>query len=463
MRHLKILPILLSALFMLAGCKKDFLDPKPSTTIVAPGPLADLQALLENANVLNSCTPALSLIASDDYIFLDYASWQSASTPTERNSYIWARDIYAGATGIPDWNLGYTAIYYCNNVLDMLDKITARDTEIKQYNLIKGWAHFVRAYTYYDLARNFSPAYEPSKATTALGLPIRLKGAIDEVQQRSSLKQTYDQILSDIAVSRNVLGAITSGNSNRPSLAAAFALYSRIYLGMHDYDKAELYADSAIQLRGKLIDYNTISPTASSPFDINNEETIYSTSSVNNYYLIAFNAIYNTQVTINPELIQLYEPNDLRLTVYFRQNAATKSLYVRRGYFRADLPFSGLATDELYLTKAECLARRNEVASALNWVNQLLIKRFPPSGFKPLIAKDKTEALDKILNERRKELVWRTLRWSDLKRLNAEGANITLTRVLNGEVFTLPANDPRYVFPIPDDEINTSKIQQNNR
>ncbi|SEM08104.1 hypothetical protein SAMN05216436_101351 [bacterium A37T11] len=55
----------------------------------------------------------------------------------------------------------------------------------------------------------------------------------------------------------------------------------------------------------------------------------------------------------------------------------------------------------------------------------------------------------------------RGLRWMDIKRLNKEGANITLTRNLNGQIYTLPPNDPRFALPIPEDVIDLSGMQQN--
>ena len=125
--------------------------------------------------------------------------------------------------------------------------------------------------------------------------------------------------------------------------------------------------------------------------------------------------------------------------------------------------FTGLATDEIYLIKAECLARKNQVSEALTVLNTLLENRYKTGEFVPLSAATPTEALNKILLERRKELVWRSLRWTDLKRLNKEGANITLYREINSNHYTLPPNDPKYVFPIPDDEILLSNIDQNNR
>ncbi|MNT13620.1 SusD family protein [compost metagenome] len=81
----------------------------------------------------------------------------------------------------------------------------------------------------------------------------------------------------------------------------------------------------------------------------------------------------------------------------------------------------------------------------------------------PITAVSKEDAIAKILIERRKELVWRGLRWSDIKRLNKIGSEITLKRILNGTDHVLLPNDPRYALPIPDDEIVRSGIDQNLR
>jgi tetratricopeptide (TPR) repeat protein len=402
-------------------------------------------------------------MASDDYVYTSFENWQSAPTPTERNSYIWQKDIFEGSPMVRDWTFGYAGIFYCNNVLTALSGIPLTNDNVRQYNTIIGWALFSRAYLLYDLARNFSPAYDKSTAAIDLGLPIRTKPDVDQIVPRASLGDTYLQIINDLGKATRLLDVLPPVNNNRPSRAAAYALFSRIYLSMREYSKAESYADSTLALNSKLINYNTVSKTATNPFAIDNEESIFSTCSMLNGYVTTLPINANTRVTVNPELINLYDKNDLRLTAFFRLNTVTGNLYVRRGYFFQTVPYTGLATDEVYLIKAECLARRNEVTAALDWLNTLLKNRFAPADFKMLTAHDQNETLKLVLQERRKELVWRTLRWSDLKRLNKEGANITLNRVLNGITYTLPPNDPRYIFPIPDDEIALSGIQQNIR
>ena len=447
-----------------SSCKEDFLDAKPNTNIVTPTSLDEFQAMLENVDYLNRSTPALLQISSDDYIFSDFAAWQGTFFNAERNSYIWAKDLFEGQKDVKDWNIGYSSIFICNNVLEGLDKLANAEVNKKQWNNLKGWALFMRAYLLYDLVRSFSPAYDIHTSSIELGMPIRLKSGIDKVEHRSSVEQTYNQIFSDLNQSVALLQpGIAAANRERPSKVAAMALYARIYLSMRNYRQAESYADSTLNLYSTLIDYNLVSLTEKTPFSMNNTETILSTTVITNYYNIVQTVEAITAVTINPELYNLYENNDLRKRIYFGTNILG-SLYMKFGYAGSyPAPFTGLATDEIYLIKAECQARRNEVQGALVTLNTLLTHRYKTGTFIPLTANDATDALSKILTERRKELIWRSLRWTDLKRLNKEGAAIFLSRELNGIRYTLFPNDPKYVFPIPDEEIELSGIQQNQR
>jgi hypothetical protein len=124
--------------------------------------------------------------------------------------------------------------------------------------------------------------------------------------------------------------------------------------------------------------------------------------------------------------------------------------------------FTGIATDEMYLIRAESYARQNKTDLALADLNLLLSKRFKSSQFTPITNTDAKQALKLILMERRKELMFRTLRWSDLKRLNKEPDYAqTLTRKINGVVYELKPNSIRYTLQIDGDVIQISGMQQN--
>src|SRR3546814_17453648 len=147
--------------------------------------------------------------------------------------------------------------------------------------------------------------------------------------------------------------------------------------------------------------------------------------------------------------------------MFFRKNE-DGTMYFRGSYHQSSVPFSGLATDEVYLIRAECYARTGNVAAAMEDVNTLLEKRWKAGTFFPFSAQTAEEALSFILKERRKELVLRGLRWSGLRSLNKDASfSVTLTRKLNGETITLLPGALRYVFPIPDNIIKLTVIKQN--
>ncbi len=192
------------------------------------------------------------------------------------------------------------------------------------------------------------------------------------------------------------------------------------------------------------------------------DEVIYFSTQVNNYAGTT-GYLNRTAVGVDTQLYGMYKPNDLRKEIYFMKNSLG-NYNVKRGYLGGgSYPFTGMATVEIYLIKAECLVRSGNNASAIEVMNDLLIKRYAKGKYVPIENMDNNSLLAFILDERRKELVWRGLRWTDLKRLNKEGSGIELKRQVGNENYTLPANSKRYTFPIPDDEIAFSHIIQNER
>ncbi len=162
-------------------------------------------------------------------------------------------------------------------------------------------------------------------------------------------------------------------------------------------------------------------------------------------------------------LVKSYKPGDLRAKLFFQKGASGNLNF--RGTYTGSIGvgtnsglFCGLATDEVYLIKAECLARTGQKDKALQALNTVLEKRWQKQAFVPLTAADADAALSVILQERRKELVGRGLRWSDLKRLNQQqGFRLDLKRKVAQKQYELPANDERYRFPVPVSEYVTAR------
>lgn len=445
---------------LLMGCGREFLEPKSNSSIVVPKSLDDFEKMLDNS-VINTAA-GLPLLSCDDYTISDSALW-AAATPTQRNAYIWAADIYEGDTEVADWNIVYRSVFYANSVLQSLsEQRTYKD--IGRAEFTEGWAYFVRAFAFYDLLKNFAPTYKnQNNAQTAMGIPLKLTANVDEVKQRSSVWEGYQQVISDVKKAIPLLPKeVQSLYRNRPSRPAAYALLAKVYLSMSDYESAERYADSCLTLHDKLIDYNTIDLNAVTPFKKTNEEVLLYANQVNGQYnYILYNPTVNIQV--DTILYNSYKGGDLRKQLFFIKSG----LFIKpkRGYAETlTLSFTGLATDEIYLIKSECAARRSDLTLSQYYLNHLLKNRFKGESFVPVQFVDAKVALQEIKKERRKELFWRSgTRWEDIKRYNDEGEKITLIRKLGVKNYQLLPGSPRYVFPIPDDEIALSRITQNPR
>ena len=91
-------------------------------------------------------------------------------------------------------------------------------------------------------------------------------------------------------------------------------------------------------------------------------------------------------------------------------------------------------------------------------------KRYVTGKYTNISTTDEMEALRIVLQERRKELLMRGIRWSDLRRLNLnEATSKKLIRILNNQQYELNPNSPNYVLPIQDNVIQLSGIEQNPR
>lgn len=447
------------ALSLYSCDKAAFLDAKPRTTISIPMTSQDLRQLLDNDLVMNLGT-TLGDVSGDDY-FVSLSYWQNNITLIrERNAYVWAEDIFEVQGAIPDWNVLYQQILIANVVIDRMGSIERTNGDQREWNDLKGAAHFYRAYAFHNLMELFAPPYDEASASSDLGIPLKLKGDINEAIFRSSVAECYAQIIADLNTASTLLGtAVQTVHINRPSKPAALAALARVYLSMRQYDNALRYADSCLSLHHTLIDYNTLNLALAVPVPVQNAETIFHSRMLNRN--LATNIIHTSAVDVKVDtlLYALYAEGDIRKPFFFNTN-----LTFKRGgnYTGTSNHFTGIATDEIYLIRAECRVRQGNVNGALSDLNTLLSHRYE-SPYTAITETNPDTLLDIVLTERRKELVRRGTRWSDLRRLNKEGRNITLTRRLGENTYTLLPNSVRYVLPIPPDEISLSNISQNDR
>ena len=460
--RLNIAALLLAGMGLIFSCgKSSFLDKKPSTSLVVPTSLVDFQALLDNTAVIG-LTPVLGEMSADNF-YLIYNFWQGLDV-REHNAYIWAPDIYGGQGHVDDWDIPYQQVFYANVILEGLPNIKVDSTNVTPWNTIKGSALFTRAFAFYNLAQLFAPVYDSvsSRNLPAMGIPIRLTADVNAPTTRSTVQQTYDQILADLQQAVVLLPAtVPFTNRNRPSRPAAQALLARVYLSMRNYGSAGAYAGSCLQSYPTLMDYYKLD-SGLFPIARTNIETLYQSNFFINDQVMSGLGV--PQCVIDSVLYQSYASNDQRRRIFYRIPPTTGTPSLKSSYNGSAYPFSGLAVDEMYLIRAECSARTGNIAGAMGDLDTLWSHRCDSATFVPFTVPPLRKALDTILLERRKELAFRGLRWTDLRRLNLDPTREDiLYRNLNGVVYKLLPNTSFYTLPIPPDVLAFSKIQDNPR
>lgn len=461
MKYINKLTGLFIILSGMTSCFSEYIDKKPDQKLVVPTSVSDFQALLDQVQDSQmNVEPTLGFIASDDFYITDAGF--NALSDIQQAVYLWADDVYGSDRVIQDWARPYRQIFRANVVLEGMANIKKVTPE---GNLVKGSALYFRAMAYYNLAQLFRPPYSKNTADHTAGIPLKSESDVTQKPEASTLQQTYEQIINDLNDALLLLPGYTEIKS-RPDQKAANALLARVYLTMGLYEQAEAYADRVLSVHPALIDYNTLLASSNRPFPpslpYGNEEVLFHSvlSSGNSY-------IGNSLVSVDSLLFDTYDENDLRKVLFFQRNAS--GLYTFKGSYSPSLLgnyyafFSGLAVDEMYLIRAECRARNNKTALALEDLNLLLSSRWRTGTYVPVSNLSSEDALKKILEERRKQLVGRGLRWSDLRRLNQEGPFATeVQRLIRGQKYVLAPGDHRYTFPIPEEEIRET-IEQNPR
>lgn len=427
-----------------------FLDEKPDSTLVIPSTLDDFQALLDAEPRSMNATAKLGLLASDEILMSNVLVNQS--TLEERGAYFWEKNIYPPDDPGVDWAFSYGKIFYANVVLEGLrDFKPSTAEEERRAKLLEASARFYRASGHFSVAQIFAPILDPANPNQ-LGVPIRKDADINASSPRVSLEEVYMFILEDLEISRGILPELPD-IPTRPSRWAVEALLSRIHLSIQNYEKAYQHATNALDIKNELLDYNSLDPSLRFGFERFNVEIIH----FSRMYSGRFTS--SNQLLVNPEVYNLYDSTDLRKTILFGPSPI-EGMYFLKGKYTANLNFfTGLATDEVILDRAESAARLGMEEVALSDLNFLLQNRYKTGTYSPIVDLSGDELLTKIIDERRKELVFRGIRWLDLRRLNLDPSRaVTINRIWNGSEAVLTPNSEGYVFPIPPREINLNEL-----
>ncbi|MCY1529459.1 Starch-binding associating with outer membrane [compost metagenome] len=309
----------------------------------------------------------------------------------------------------------------------------------------------------------FCKAYDKNTATNDLGLPLRTTSDVNIiVRSRATLKETYEFAISDLITAMNLLSD-KQAFFQRPTKDAARGYLAKIYLNMGEFQLAYNEVNEILKTHYTLLDFNNTMINYNSTYrfpanGIGNPEILfYARSSFDDNVLPRIGSLG----IIPPEFYDQYNEKDLRKKAFF----VTRNGYPRFiGCYTGTLySFSGIATNELFLIRAECAARLGKAQEALDDLNLLLKNRYVTGNYSDYTLANVADVLGLVLVERRKELPFTAnIRGEDLRRLNKDPKYHTIIkRIVNGQEISIMPNDSRYTFPIPDNEIQMSGIPQN--
>jgi len=434
--------IYLLFLLLTTGCKK-FLHVQPQQQVDASVAITDAVSAEAAVNGLYNRLGSDGYYGSN-YISLSYLmggdiQWTgSQSAPAQ----IAARALTSDNSNIASaWTAIYRTILSANYIIDIVPDLSdPLLTQVKK-NQFQGEAYFIRALAYFDLARAWGGVQLITNPTYSKTDQVGIR--------RSSLAETYAQVLSDLDKAETLLPSTT--NRNKATQKTVWALKARFYLYQKDWVKAESYASKIIDdaANYKLLKpysaffANNVTATAESIFEL-----AYSTSFKNGHYNWWLPPALGgrREWAPNNNLVTLL--NDPAIggnrNTLIAQTAPPGNLWYGKLYYRNPTgtdPSYLIRVAELYLIRSEARVKQTKLTQALEDLNALRDR----AGLSPATATTTAAILLAIENERRVEFAFEADRWFDLVRTGR------LSNVLN-------ITDPnKFVFPIPIAEIIADK------
>lgn len=487
----------------LSSCVNDWLD-------VAPSDGTDADAALTSSSDLDAARTGMykalkgnsSLVdyygmqffvygdvhAGDDYQYNNIGGSNRASFYYDMNYQTASEFTSRTSSSTVTWKSPYIVIGRANRIIAaaeggaLSDAAEAKAT-IDQY---AAEAKVLRALAHFDLVRIYGKPYTEDQGAS-LGVPLVTEVLESNAKPaRSTVAEVYTQVVKDLteAISSNALA--TETEPGYVSVWGAKAILSRVYLNMGDYANALSVAEDIIKNSGAALwtrDQYFKAWDAGTP---NESEFLFrlnvSGSTDNN----DLNGIGNLQgrdgykeMVATKKFVDMLsaDANDVRNDMFLPATAdkevaafGTNKVYLNKlrgqgGNLRNVTIIPIIRLSEVYLTAAECAFRTNDKAKAVEYLNDLVKNRTTSAS---ALATESDITLDRILIERRKELIGEGQRYFDALRNNETITRYTSEadkgwhKTLSKEAQSFDRDYFKAIAAIPQAEINANpNIKQN--
>ncbi len=390
-------------------------------------------------------------------------------------------------TPIGYWSSCYEAISQANQALSSIEELKG-DFDLDGQ---KGEALLARAYDHFMLVNFFGKHYDPSNASTDLGVPYILEPetVLIKKYKRNTVQEVYDFIEKDLVEGLSLVKKRERNPKFHFSKEAGYAFAARFYTFKGDWDKVIEYSSKAItnprsEIRD-LLEYTSLTydqrtlrynnSLEKSNILINSVASWWARDySSTNYGLLSSSSLFNSGNPFNKTWAyqtfggEKYS-NLPKYDEYFK--IINQSAGIGFGFTAMVL----LGKDEVLLNRAEAYAMKGDYVNSLKDLTDFLSKKtinfndatdiltekiiedkFPviADEITPPYALDnkKTSFIKAILSFRQKEFYHEGLRWFDVRRF---GLKITRDFIKGGSSteITLEKNDKRKQLQIPESAI----------
>ena len=429
---------------------EDYLSDVPKGS-KSPTTLADYEAFLrdEYTNHRVDITGASQLL-NDQYVTVaNLANYRLYNA-----NYMWDENADRIALKVSDettYYSSYAGISTFNLIIENA-LTTTKATEAEQ-RIVWAEAKVLRAMNYFNLVNFYADTYVASTASTKLSVPLITSANINAPNKQVTIQEMYDFILNDVKDALPYLPKV-SQTALHPNLGAGYAFYARVYLQMNNYAEALKYADLALAENNKLYDwigyYNTNKAIIDAPNSYTTTISPMGYNYVENYtFRHGTFSTLTTENSIPVERAQRFEAGDAKFISRWKIYTVGAETYYRRTLSGA-FNFGGITTVEVYLIKAECLARAGQISEALDVLNTVRKTRILPASYQDISTTDKTTALNAIFRTKNNELNNTLIPFADARRLNAEGVyKVSYTKTANGTTYTLASDSHLWTMPFP--------------
>ena len=389
----------------------------------------------------------------------------------------------------------YRIIGRCNFYLDKVDGLRASltdDAEIQYLDYYTGEVYCARALAYSELIKCFCKAYDPATAETELGVVLADSYSGEKPAKRASLKESYEFVINDLKKAEEMLDEENDGyDAPYFTNASAHAIHARTALYMQDWDAAVEHATVLVESDAFALasarSYVTADQTYLQYMWTNDAsfEGIWRIGYTATSYGAAQGSVFLNFTTdytyYYPDyvpaqwVLNLYSSGDMRYNAYFA-NAQTgyphqlvwpllikyygNEALMQNMIYHVNMP-KPLRLAEQYLIRAEAYCRKGNYSAASADLTALREARFSTGGSISVNAGNWQET---ISAERVRELYMEGFRLHYLKRWSKGFERTPQSQTQSeGSSLKIEADDPLFVWPIPNHEIVSpgSQIQPN--